>query len=60
MWPLASSESIPAKAEIRRSRGRRIALTPHQVVIMDLRSGQGLLDLEAEMSKRLRTWKFVY
>jgi len=40
--------------------GRRIALTPHQVVIMDLRSGQGLLDLEAEMSKRLRTWKFVY
>jgi hypothetical protein len=40
--------------------GRRIALTPHQVVIMDLRSGQGLLDLEAQMSKRLRTWKFVY
>ena len=40
--------------------GRRIALTPHQVVIMDLRSGQGLLDLEAEMSKRLRTWKFNY
>ncbi len=40
--------------------GRRIALTPHQVVILDLRSGQGLLNLEAEMSKRLRTWKFVY
>ena len=27
MWPLASSESVPAKAETRRSRGRRIALT---------------------------------
>jgi len=40
--------------------GRRIALTLHQVVIMDLRSGQGLLDLEAQMSKRLGTWKFVY
>jgi len=40
--------------------GRRIALTPHQVVILDLRSGQGLLDLETQMSKRLRTWKFVY
>jgi len=40
--------------------GRRIALTPHQVVVMDLRSGQGLLDLEAQMSKRLGTWKFVY
>ena len=40
--------------------GRRIALTAHQVVILDLRSGQGLLDLEAQMSKRLGTWKFVY
>ena len=40
--------------------GRRIALTPHQVVILDLRSGQGLLNLEAEMSKRLSTWKFAY
>jgi len=40
--------------------GRRIALTPHNVVILDLRSGQGLLNLEAEMSKRLGTWKFVY
>jgi len=40
--------------------GRRIALTSHQVVIMDLRSGQGLLDLEAAMSKRLTTWRFVY
>lgn len=38
--------------------GRRIALTPRQVVIMDLRSGP--LDLEPEMSSRLGTWKFSF
>jgi hypothetical protein len=38
--------------------GRRIALTPHHVVIMDLHSG--LLDLESAMSTRLNTWKFSY
>jgi hypothetical protein len=42
----------------RLSDGRRIALTPHDVVILDLRSG--LLDLETEMSARLGTWKFSY
>ena len=36
--------------------GRRIALTPHFVVILDVRSGP--LDLEGEMASRLRTWKF--
>lgn len=39
---------------------RRIALTPHHVVILDLRSGQGHLDLEAQMSVRLSTWMFTY
>ena len=38
--------------------GRRIALTPHHVVIMELHSG--LLDLETEMSSRLGTWKFSF
>jgi hypothetical protein len=38
--------------------GRRIALTPSHVVIMALHSGQGNLDLEAQMSTRLDTWKF--
>jgi hypothetical protein len=38
--------------------GRRIALTPHHVVIMDLHSG--LLDLESAMSARLATWKFTF
>lgn len=42
------------------SDGRRIALTPNQVVILELRSGFGLLDLESEMSTRLGTWKFLY
>jgi hypothetical protein len=40
--------------------GRRIALTPHHVVILDLHSGQGNLDLEARMSARLNTWKFTF
>jgi len=38
--------------------GRRIALTPHHVVIMDLHSG--LLNLESEMSSRLGSWKFSF
>ena len=42
------------------SDGRRIALTPNQVVILELRSGFGLLDLESDMSRRLGTWKFLY
>jgi hypothetical protein len=40
--------------------GRRLALTPHHVVILDMHSGQGHLDLEASMSTRLSTWKFTY
>jgi hypothetical protein len=54
------------------SDGRRIALTQNHVVIMDLHSGQLTgcttslgtptpchLDLEAQMSSRLDTWKFT-
>lgn len=40
--------------------GRRIALTPHHVVILDIRSGAGNLDLEGLMSARLSTWMFTY
>jgi hypothetical protein len=40
--------------------GRRMALTPHHVVILELHSGQGHLDLESQMSARLNTWKFSY
>jgi hypothetical protein len=42
------------------SDNRRIALTPHHVVVLDLRSGQGHLDLESQMSARLNTWIFIY
>ena len=49
--------------------GRRIALTEHHVVLLDLHCGtsasacdpnQGHLDLEALMSARLQTWKFTF
>jgi hypothetical protein len=39
---------------------RRYALTPHQVVLLDLRSGVGNLDLDTEMSNRLESWKFSF
>jgi hypothetical protein len=44
----------------RLSDSRLIALTPHHVVILDIRSGQGQLDLGAQMSARLSTWNFTY
>jgi hypothetical protein len=37
---------------------RRVALTLHHIVILDLHPSP--LDLEAEMSARLGTWKFSY
>jgi hypothetical protein len=40
--------------------GRRIALTAHHVVILELRSGPSYLDLETPMSARLATWKFSF
>jgi len=42
------------------SDGRRIAMTAHHIVILDIRSGRGLLDLDGEMASRLSTWKFIY
>ena len=38
--------------------GRRLAITPHHVVILELHSG--LLDLESAMAPRLQTWKFSF
>ena len=49
-----------AAEAVRLDDGRRVALTPTQVVVLDLRSGSGNLDLEAAMSSRLSTWKFYY
>jgi len=42
------------------SDGKRIALTPHHVVLLDLRTTLNQLDLEALMSSRLNTWVFTY
>jgi hypothetical protein len=61
--PLPTGQAIQwgnATEADRLSDGRRIALTPHQVVIMDLRSGLGQLDLEGALSARLSTWKFSF
>ena len=47
-----------AAEAMRLADGRRIALTKTHVVILELRSGAGNLDLEAAMGQRLDTWKF--
>jgi hypothetical protein len=67
-WVQANLKPVPTTQSIawsnaveaaRLSDGRRIALTQHHVVIMDL-TRNGLLDLEKAMSTRLNTWKFSY
>jgi hypothetical protein len=60
--PVPTSQSITWSNAVEAARladGRRVALTQHHVVIMDL-SRNGLLDLEQQMSSRLNTWKFSY
>ena len=68
-WEQANLVAVPASDTIswgdaveaaKFSDGRRIALTQHHVVIMDLHSGVGHLDLETQMSSRLDTWKFTF
>jgi hypothetical protein len=57
--PGTTLESIPwgdASEAARLPDGRRIALTPHYVIVLDVRSG--LLDVEGEMASRLDTWNF--
>jgi hypothetical protein len=57
MDPITWGNAVQA---YRLSDGRRIALTPHHVVIMDLHTGEGLLDLDTEMGSRLNTWVFSF
>jgi len=68
-WMLANMKPVPTGVSIQwgnaseanqLSDGRRIALTPHHVVILDLRAAKDGLDLEAQLSTRLSTWKFLY
>lgn len=47
-----------AQEALKLTDGRRIAITAHHVVILELRSGAGNLDLESAMSQRLSSWKF--
>lgn len=47
-----------AKEALHLTDGRRIALTKSHVVILELRSGAGNLDMEAAMAPRLGSWKF--
>src|ERR1700686_2143907 len=55
-----SSPDLASWEQANLTDGRRIALTQHHVVIMDLHSGVGHLDLETQMSSRLDTWKFTF
>jgi hypothetical protein len=49
-----------AHEAVRLSDGRRIALTEHHVVMLDLRTTLDQLDLESLMSSRLNTWVFTF
>ncbi|TMC86480.1 MAG: hypothetical protein E6J06_00695 [Chloroflexi bacterium] len=53
--PISWGNSLQA---VRLADGRRVALTPHHVVILELHPSP--LDLETQMSSRLATWKFSY
>src|SRR5260221_787090 len=55
--PIAWGNAVEA---VRLDDGRRGALTATQIVVLELHSGVGNLDLEAAMGSRLATWKFYY
>jgi hypothetical protein len=69
-WMLANLKPVPtvtqsitwgnASEAAKLSDGRRIALTEHHVVILDLRTTLEQLDLESLMSSRLNTWVFTF
>ncbi len=67
-WMTANLKPVPVGQPIqwgnaleasRLTDGRRIALTPNEVVVLELRFGKDGLDLESLMSARLSTWKFL-
>ena len=49
-----------AQEAVQADSGRRLALTPHHVVELDIREGVGNLGVEEIMSSRLATWRFDY
>ena len=60
LQPADWGDAIEAMQEVGGTHPRWFALTAHHVVILELHSGQGNLDLTAAMSPRLSTWKFTY
>ncbi len=59
LQPIQWGNAVEALQEVG-GENRRFALTPHHVVILELKSGQGNLDLEGAMAPRLPTWRFTY
>jgi hypothetical protein len=60
LQPVDWGNAISALQEVGGQHPRWFALTPHHVVILELHSGQGNLDLNAAMAPRLGTWRFTY
>ena len=58
--PVRWGNSAEALKEVGGQHPRWFALTPHHVVILELHSGEGNLDLSAAMTPRLGTWRFTY
>jgi hypothetical protein len=60
LQPAQWGNATEALQEVGGQHPRWFALTAHHVVILELHSGQGNLDLNAAMAPRLNTWKFTY
>jgi hypothetical protein len=60
LQPAQWGNATEALQEVGGQHPRWFALTPHHVVILELHSGQGNLDLNAAMAPRLGTWRFTY
>lgn len=58
--PLQWGNAIEAAAQVGSDRPTYYALTPHHVIVLELHSGPGNLDLQSAMSARFQTWKFTY
>jgi hypothetical protein len=60
LQPVQWGNALEAYQEVGGTYPRWFALTTHHVVILELHSGAGNLDLNAAMAPRLGTWKFTY
>lgn len=60
LQPAQWGNAAEALQEVGGAHPRWFALTPHHVVILELHSGEGNLDLNAAFAPRLDTWRFTY